>query len=114
MVILDSLEDIKKKLKINDNGPAQSFMVETCYELMDKYVPMRDNNLRKIVVLDNESVTYASPYASYQYYGKRQDGTHEINPENYTTPGTGPFWDERMKSADMDTLVKQMQDFITR
>ena len=66
---------------------------------------MRDN-----VFIDKKSITYASPYASYQYYGKRKDGSHVVR--NYTTAGTGPKWDERMKSAEIDDVVKEMQKYI--
>lgn len=111
-VYIDSLEVIKKKLGIEENGPVQAFMTETCYKAMDKYVPKRDGNLRTIIDLQTNSVTYESDYAEYQYYGIRKDGTHEV--KNYTTPGTGPYWDQRMISADMDSVVEQVQDYINR
>ena len=111
-VYIDSLEVIKKKLGIEENGPVQAFMTETCYKAMDKYVPKRDGNLRTIVGIQPSSVTYESDYAEYQYYGIRKDGTHEV--KNYTTPGTGPYWDQRMISADMDSVVEQVQDYINR
>ena len=57
-VYIDSLETIKKKLKIDDNGPAQAFLTETCYKAMDKYVPKRDGNLRTIVDLQKNTITY--------------------------------------------------------
>lgn len=113
-VYINSLDKIKKRLKIDNNGPAQSFMTETCYKAMDKYVPKRAGSdggtLRDNVVLTTNSVTYETVYAEYQYYGQRRDGTHKVR--NYSTPGTGPYWDKRMISADMDNVVKQVQDYI--
>ena len=111
-VYIDSLETIKKKLGIDENGEVLAFMTETCYKAMDKYVPKRDGNLRTIVDLRTHSITYESEYAEYQYYGEREDGSHKV--QNYTTPGTGPYWDQRMISADMKDVVKQVQDFIRR
>ena len=111
-VYIDSLEVIKKKLGIEEGGPVHAFMTETCYKAMDKYVPKRDGNLRTIIDLQTNCVTYESDYAEYQYYGIRKDGTHEV--KNYTTPGTGPYWDQRMISADMDSVVEQVQDYINR
>lgn len=111
-VYIDSLETIKKKLKIDENGEAQAFLTETCYKAMDKYVPKRDGNLRTVVDLRQNTITYESDYAEYQYYGERQDGSHKVH--NYTTPGTGPYWDKRMISADMGSVVKQVQDYIRR
>lgn len=112
-VYINSLEKIKKRLKIDDNGPAQSFLTETCYKHMDKYVPQDIGNLRTIVDINKNYITYESEYASYQYYGKRKDGTHKINPKNYTTPGTGPKWDRRMISAEKEKVIEEVQDFIT-
>lgn len=109
-IYIDSLSTIERKLGIQDNGPAQAFMTETCYKAMDKYVPQRDGNLRTIVSMTSNSITYESDYASYQYYGEREDGTHKV--KNYTTPGTGPYWDKRMISADMKSVVKQVQNYI--
>ena len=111
-VYIDSLEKIKRKLKIDENGSAQAFLTEACYKAMDKYVPMDNGDLRTNVTLTTNSITYESPYASYQYYGIREDGTHKV--KNYTTPGTGTYWDKRMISADIDKVVKQVQDYVRR
>lgn len=109
-VYINSLETIKKKLKINDNGPAQALLTETCYKAMDEFVPRDNGDLRTIVDIRTNSITYESPYASYQYYGRRKDGSHKVR--NYTTPGTGPYWDKRMKSAKLDKVIKVVQDRI--
>ena len=102
--------EIKTRLGLEPNGRVQKFFTNTCYKHMDKYVPMRDGNLRTIVDIQDDSITYESPYAKYQYYGVREDGSHKV--ENYTTPGTGTYWDERMKSAEIQDVVKEVQDYI--
>ena len=107
-VYIDSLDTIVKKLKLEEGGEAQAFLTETCYKAMDEFVPKRDGNLRTVVDLRTNSITYQSPYAEYQYYGERADGSHQV--QNYTTPGTGPYWDERMISVKMESIVKQVQD----
>lgn len=109
-VYINSLEKIKKQLKIDKNGQVQAFLVETCYKHMDKYVPMDLGNLRTIVDINNHSITYESEYASYQYYGKRKDNSHKV--KNYSTPGTGPYWDKRMMSAEGKNVVKEVQKII--
>ena len=101
---------IKAKLGIDTNGRVQKFFTNSCYKHMDKYVPMDEGNLRTIVDIQPDSITYESPYARYQYYGIREDGTHEV--QNYTTPGTGPYWDKRMKSVEMQDIVKEVQDYV--
>lgn len=105
---------IKQQLGIDPNGTVQWFFVNTCYRHMDKYVPMDTGNLRTNISMTNNMIIYESPYASYQYHGVREDNTHKINPENYTSPGTGPYWDERMVSAEMSDIEKEIQDFIRR
>ena len=82
--MLKPISEIKADLGIQANGPAQSFFTNTCYKHMDKYVPKRDENLRTIVRIESDSITYQSEYAEYQYKGMRKDGTHVVR--NYTTP----------------------------
>ena len=103
---------IKANLGIEPNGKVQKFFTNTCYRYMDKYVPKDNGILRENVTIDSNSITYEQEYASYQYYGERKDGSHKVT--NYTTPGTGPYWDERMVSADMQNVVAEVQDFIDR
>lgn len=99
-------------LGIEPNGRVHKFFTNACYRYMDKYVPMREGNLRINVDVQDKYIIYESPYASYQYYGMRQDGSHKV--KNYTTPGTGPYWDKRMWSADKDKVIKEVQDYIRR
>lgn len=109
-VSIKPTSQIKAKLGIEPNGRVQKFFTNTCYKHMDKYVPMDEGNLRTIVDIEPNYITYESPYAKYQYYGVREDGTHEVH--NYTTPGTGKYWDKRMKSAEMQQVVKEVQDYV--
>ena len=102
---------IKTRLGINPDGRVQKFFTNTCYKHMDKYVPQGDTgNLRTIVDIQNDSITYESPYAHYQYIGMRDDGTHII--KRHTTPGTGPYWDKRMVSAEMQDVVNEVQKYV--
>lgn len=109
-ITLKPTSQIKARLGIDPNGRVQNFFTNTCYKHMDKYVPMDEGNLRTNVDIQSDSITYESPYARYQYYGMRDDGTHVV--KNYTTPGTGPYWDKRMVSAEMQDVVKEVQDYI--
>ena len=103
---------IKARLGIEPNGRVQKFFTNTCYKHMDKYVPMDEGNLRTNVDIQSSTITYESPYARYQYYGVREDGTHQV--QHYTTPGTGPYWDKRMVSAEMQDVVKEVQRYVNR
>ena len=101
---------IKARLGIEPNGRVQKFFTNTCYRHMDKYVPMDKGNLRTIVNIQDNTITYESPYAKYQYYGIRKDGTHEV--KYYTTPGTGTYWNKRMWSVEKDDVIEEVQDYI--
>ena len=99
---------IKTRLGIQSGGPIHKFFTNTCYLHMDKYVPMDTGDLRSIVSITKNSITYQMPYAKAQYYGM----VHGTEVKNYTTPGTGPYWDKKMVSAEIDDVIKEVQDYI--
>lgn len=101
---------IKVNLGIEPNGKVQKFFTNTCYRYMDKYIPKDNGLLREIVTLTSNSITYEQEYAHAQYIGEVNGG----KVVNYTTPGTGPYWDKRMVSADMQNVVAEVQDFIDK
>lgn len=101
---------IKARLGIEPNGKVQKFFTNACYRYMDKYVPKDTGALRETVTLTADTITYEQPYAHAQYVGIVNG--HAV--QNYTTPGTGPYWDERMKSADMQNVVAEVQNFINK
>lgn len=108
-VNIDRTSEIKARLGIEPNGRVQRFFANTCYKHMDKYVPMDEGNLRINVSIEPDKIIYESPYAHAQYVGYTKG---EV--KNYTTPGTGPYWDKRMVSAEMQDIVKEVQDYIGR
>ena len=127
---------IKARLGIEPDGRVQRYFQKRCKDYMDKYVPREDGNLRKNVDLSNPNlIVYQSPYAHYMYEGKvmgpnipiTENGniTGWYSPKGkkkhytgasivYHTAGTGDHWDKRMVSADMNSLVKEVQDYIRR
>ena len=79
--MLKPVSEIKINLGIEPNGKVQRFFTDTCYRHMDKYVPMDNNILRRVVDIKADSITYESPYAHAQYVG------YTTGPvRNYTTP----------------------------
>lgn len=111
-IIMKPTSTIKANLGIEPNGKVQRYFTNACYRYMDKYVPKDEGTLRTEVDIQENTITYEMPYARYQYYGVREDGTHKV--QNYTTSGTGSYWDERMKSAEMADLVGEVQRYINR
>ncbi|MFT8409898.1 MAG: minor capsid protein [Schleiferilactobacillus perolens] len=63
------------------------------------FVPKRHGNLRaqRIIAADGSSVIYTQVYAHWQFTAP--DGWR------YTTPGTGPHWDEQVKANYMPLLL---------
>lgn len=74
---------------------------------MNKFVPMDTGDLRNIVDKGVDYITYEVPYAHYQF-------VNQFPEENYTTPGTGPYWDKRMWSVKKDEILKEVQDEVRK
>lgn len=127
---------IKAQLGINPNGVVQKYFVKKCADHMDKYVPFRTGQLAKYKIQGN-LIIYDQPYAHYMYEGKvmgpnipikNKDGliTGWCSPKGkakrytgkdivYNKSGhqfAGPYWDERMWSAEKDDIIKEVQELI--
>lgn len=135
-VKLKSTSVIKARLGLEPNGRVQKFFTNTCYKHMDKYVPKDEGNLRTIVDIRSDSITYESPYARYQYYGKKMvmsNGKSAFYSPDYGfwskkgekkqltdedlvhhTPGTGSYWDKKMVSNEIQDVVKEVQSYVNR
>jgi len=100
-------------LGLQKGGPAHKFLTDTCYKAMNKYVPMSNlpskGTLRKVVSysVDGSKIIYESPYAHAQYVGYTKGPVRK-----WTTPGTGPYWDKRMWSADKEKVISQVQKYV--
>lgn len=126
---------IKARLGLEPNGKVQKFFTNTCYRYMDKYVPRDTGTLSENVTLDADSITYESPYAHYQYIGKLyvdpQTKKGAFYSEDYgfwSRPGVRKeatnidlihtngfsYWDKHMVSAEMQDVVKEVQNFVDR
>lgn len=103
---------IIQDLGIGPNGPAHAFFTECCRDEMRKYVPKDNGDLRRETELYVDKIVYTQEYARYQFYGMREDGSHEIS--HWTTPGTGPRWDQKMISADMPKIVREVNNYVKR
>lgn len=62
----------------------------------NNYAPMLSGDLRtqSQVSADNKTVVWNAPYARRHYYNLMA---------NYSTPGTGPKWDEKAKSIHLES-----------
>ena len=117
------ISTIKATLGIQENGPVHSFFTNECYKYMDKYVPLGDTGqLRQNVTLTANTITYEEPYAHYQYIGKlyvdpetgspfARKGVKKVPTNIDLVHKNGySYWDRQMVSADLDTIVKNIQN----
>lgn len=128
---------IQARLGIEPNGRVHKFFTNTCYKHMDKYVPEDTGDLRSNVDIEVNRITYKSPYAHYMYKGKlyvdpktekgafyspnygfwSRKGVAKIPSNrniNYKKAGTGSYWDLKMKSAEMDEVIKETQAYLDK
>lgn len=112
-VELSSLNDIEKQLGIEPNGVVQAFFTHRCRIRCDKYVPFDTGVLAGTVSEEPSNFTYESPYASYQYFGERQDGSHKIvNRTKSEHPLATSYWDQHMVTAEGAELVNDVEKFM--
>lgn len=70
------------------------------------YAPKRSGDMRiqSYVSGDNKQIIWNAPYARAQYYGRVGKGRYPVR--KYTTPGTGPKWDQKAKSIHIKEWEK--------
>lgn len=90
------LEGVKRKLSKDALRSGRYAVTNQALADMNQFVPMREGNLRTAtsMSLDGSEITYHMPYAKAHFYAP--DGW------NYTTPGTGPHWDDKASGIYME------------
>lgn len=107
---------IISNLGIQNGGEAHAFLTSTCAKHMNKYVPFKIGNLSDYKTTTDE-IRYEQAYATYQYFGRRKDGTHVINPNNRTRsrhPLATSFWAEKMITAEGSKVEQEVSDYIKK
>ncbi|KAA0941617.1 capsid protein [Sporosarcina sp. ANT_H38] len=74
---------------------------------MNQFVPMDEGTLRMTATIDIDGggINYNTPYANSLFY---------MYKHNYTTPGTGPRWDLKAKSAFMSDWIRAFTEGMNR
>src|SRR5690625_259075 len=90
---------VRQKLSKRAHQKAQYVMANQALADMNPFVPMREGILRMTGHVKGlgDFVVWNTPYARVQFYTQF---------ENYTTPGTGPRWDNKTKAMYMSDWVK--------
>lgn len=90
---------------------------------MTNYVPLKDTGLRQSGHVESEdTLAWDTPYASAQYYAHFKRNLFYTDRQRrwffwalnngglpsggYTTPGTGPYWDQVAKGKHMNDWTK--------
>lgn len=125
-VKMNSTNKILKDHGLDQDGRAIKFFRDDADRLMNPYVPMQNGMLRRNKTYpSNHEITYISPYAKYQYYGKlmltkngaswAKKGEKKVATNRslkYHTSGTGPKWDKLMLQRNKNTLTKDVENYI--
>lgn len=93
------LDGVKKKLSPQAQQRGQYALANQALADMDQFVPKKDGILRMSATIDNDggAINYNTPYARRLFY---------MYMYNYTTPGTGPRWDNKAKGLFMSEWIK--------
>lgn len=119
-VRMAKINEIEKSLGIEPNGKVQAFFTQTCAIHMDKYVPFDTGALAETVVINGattnnvktDKIVYDQEYASVVYGGIRNGKELHYHTDKHSL--AGPYWDRHMVSAEMQDIVKEVQDFVDR
>lgn len=92
------LGGVRKKLSSQAQQRGQYALANQALADMNQFVPMDEGILRQTasIDIDGTAINYNMPYAGRLFY---------MYMYNYTTPGTGPRWDLKAKSAFMSGWI---------
>ena len=123
-VKMNATNKILKDHGLNEGGRVERYLRDTADRLMNPFVPFDNGMLRRLKTYpSNNEIKYTSPYAHYQYNGKKAQGaskpkgiSRKISGERlrYHTPGTGAEWDKLMLEKKSKELVKDVENYINR
>lgn len=99
---LNSPNKIENRLGLNKEGKVELKLAQICARRNDKYVPFRTGKLKNTVLVTPGKYTYIQPYAKKQYHTNKGRGLR------------GAYWNERMKSAEMGVITKEIQEYVKR
>lgn len=108
---------IMTELGIQKNGPVHLYFTKRCADYADKYVPYDKGDLSDYKIPQPDTILYDQPYATYQWRGMREDGSHKINEANRNRemhPDATSHWVEKMWTAHKEDILKEVADEVKR
>lgn len=119
------VNQILKAKGLTPGGDVQKFHTANVLRRIQKYMPYRSGATIKMMIaqtdIDKPRIVLDVPYGRYLYYGKvmvgRAPKTVTNKPLNYTkskNPQAGPYWDRRLKSAELPAMQADLQRYVNR
>lgn len=142
-VKMEPTQKIIRNLGLDQRGAVQKFWTATVLRRIQKYMPYRTGETIKLTVaqtdINKPEIVTDTPYARMLYYGKvmvdpktgkagfltengwmSRKGVKKVpsgrNIEYTKTKNqqAGPYWDRRLKAAEMQSMEQELQSYIDR
>lgn len=142
-VKLEPTRKILRNLGLDQRGAVQKFWTATVLRRIQKYMPYRTGETIKLTIaqtdINKPEIVTDTPYARMLYYGKvmvdpktgkagfltengwmSRKGVKKVpsgrNIEYTKTKNqqAGPYWDRRLKAAEMQSMEQELQSYIDR
>ncbi len=119
------VNQILKAKGLTAGGDVQRFHTENVLRRIQKYMPYRTGATIKLMIAQTDisepEIVLDVPYGKYLYYGKVMVGAAPKKvidvPLQYTkikNKEAGPFWDRRLKAAEMPAMQADLQRYVNR
>lgn len=103
----------------------QRFHTNNVLRRIVKYMPYRSGATIKLTQaqtdINKPEIVTDTPYARYLYYGKvmvgrppKQVTDRDLKYTRTKNPLAGPFWDRRLKAAEMPAMQADLQRYVNR
>ena len=91
------------------------FAASQWQRLYDKFVPKREGWMADAVVITPKEIHHIMPYAAYQYYGARRDGSRPIVNRNKGLNNLAASrWDDAAIPTEKPKLEKSLEEYLKR
>ena len=112
---IKSVTQILATRNMQKGGKADLFLATEIHRLSDPYTPLDNSILKENVTIEPNKITYDSPYAQYQWYGRVMAG----NPRKaiakalkYNGSLRGAHWTTRMMIDRKQDVIKAVNNFV--
>ena len=124
-VNMKPIDQILKAKGLTRGGDVQRYHTANVLRRIVKYMPYRSGATIKLTQaqthIDTPEIVTDTPYARYLYYGKVMVGKApktvtdvDLQYTKDKNPLAGPFWDRRLKAAEIPAMQSELQDYVRR